>query len=63
MPFIKFYTKNVHDVNYINWTYLYLFTGITLVKITHIPSGIVMLMSGAFKKSKNFTNVISKLAF
>lgn len=54
MPFIKFYTRNVTDVNYINWTYLYLFIGITLVKIIHIPSGIVMLMSGAFKKSKLF---------
>ncbi|MDA9316902.1 hypothetical protein N9Q58_03170 [Polaribacter sp.] len=54
MPFIKFYTKNVFDVNYVNWNYLYLFVAITLIKIIHIPSGIVMLMSGAFKKSKKF---------
>lgn len=54
MPFIKFYTKNVIDVNYVNWNYLYLFVAITLIKIIHIPSGIVMLMSGAFKKSKKF---------
>jgi O-antigen/teichoic acid export membrane protein len=52
MPFIKFYTKNVHDVNYVNWDYLYLFTGISLVRIIHNPSGITMLMSGAFKTSK-----------
>ena len=54
IPFIKFYTKNVSDINYINSVYLYLFVGITLVKVIHIPSGIVMLMSGAFKKSKTF---------
>lgn len=52
LPFIKFYTKNVHDVNYISWTYLILFSLITLVQVIHIPSGIVMLMSGEFKKSK-----------
>lgn len=52
MPFINFYTKNVNDVNYIEWSYLFLFIAITLVKIIHIPSGIIMLMSGAFKKSR-----------
>jgi hypothetical protein len=54
LPFIRFYTKNVHDVNYISWSYLVLFTLITLVQVTHIPSGIVMLMSGEFKLSKKF---------
>jgi len=54
LPFIRFYTKNVHDVNYISLNYLVLFTLITFVQITHIPSGIIMLMSGEFKLSKKF---------
>ena len=52
MPFIKFYTKNVVDVNYIEWSYLVLFSLVTIIPILHIPSGIIMLMSGAFKKAK-----------
>lgn len=54
MPFIRFYTRNVHDVNYISWTYLFLFTGITIIQLLHIPSGTIMLMSGAFKQSRKY---------
>ncbi|MDB4386444.1 hypothetical protein N9Z47_03665, partial [bacterium] len=52
LPFIRFYTRNVHDVDYISWNYVVLFTLITFVQMVHIPSGIIMLMAGEFKQAK-----------
>lgn len=54
MPFIRFYTKNVSDINYIDGLLLFFIAGDIFIQVMHVPSGTVMNMSGAFKKNKNY---------
>lgn len=54
MPFIRFYTHNVTDVNYVDWWLLFFIAGNIVLQVLHIPSGIIINMSGAFKEDKNY---------
>ena len=54
MPFVRFYTQNVKDVNYVDWLLLFFIASSILVQVLHIPSGIVINMSGAFKEDRNY---------
>lgn len=54
MPFIRFYTRNVNDINYIDYCLLVFMVINISVQVFHVPSGIVINMSGAFKEDKNF---------
>jgi len=54
MPFIRFYTRNVTDINYIDyWILVYMVVDIS-TQVLHVPSGIVINMSGKFKEDRNF---------
>lgn len=59
MPFIRFYTHNVTDVNYVDWWLLFFIAGNIVIQVLHIPSGIIINMSGAFKKDKNYQLISS----
>ena len=54
MPFVRFYTRNVTDVNYIDWWILFFISFNIFIQVMHIPSGIIINMSGAFKEDRNF---------
>jgi len=54
IPFINLYTAGISDVEYRNWYVALLLIGITFFEVIHIPSGIIINMSGSFKISKNF---------
>lgn len=54
MPFVRFYTHNVTDVNYVDWWLLFFIAGNIMIQVLHIPSGIIINMSGAFKQAKNY---------
>ena len=54
MPFIRFYTQNVKDVNYVDWWLLFFIAGNILIGVLHIPSGIIINMSGAFRQDRNY---------
>lgn len=53
IPFIKLYTSDIADINYINYFLPLLIILNVFIEIIHIPSGIIILMSGDFKVSKN----------
>ena len=53
IPFVNIYTRSIADVNYIDYLLPILIIGILFLEIIHIPSGIVILMSGDFKISRN----------
>lgn len=52
IPYVKVYTKNVTDANYLNSTLSILLGIIFFTECLHIPSGIYMNMAALFKQSK-----------
>ncbi len=54
MPFVRFYTKNVADVQYVDYWLLFFIASNIFVQAIHIPSGTVINMSGKFKEDRNF---------
>lgn len=59
LPFIKLYTKDINDVNYINY-FLPIIMALTIFfEISHIPSGNIINMSGNFKVGKNIQLIAS----
>lgn len=54
MPFIELYMGDVTDVNYLDMKIAILMVLITVVEMSHIPSGHLINMAGEFRISKNF---------
>ncbi len=54
MPFVRFYTQNVVDMNYVDFLLMFFIATNIFVQVLHIPSGTVINMSGKFKEDKNF---------
>lgn len=52
IPFVKLYTSGIKDIDYINYYIPLLMVLITLFETIHLPSGIIINMSGHFKISK-----------
>lgn len=52
IPFVELFTKGVKDINYIDPTIALLLFLITFFEIIHIPSGILMQVTGKFKENK-----------
>lgn len=52
LPFIELFTRGVTDINYIDPTIALLLFLITFFEIVHIPSGILMQVTGKFKENK-----------
>ena len=52
MPFISIYTKDIKDINYMNYIVAYLMGVILILESIHIPSGNIINVSGNFKISK-----------
>lgn len=53
MPFINIYTRKMTDINYIDIKIAVFMILIAMFEILHIPSGIVLNMTGEFKITKN----------
>lgn len=54
IPFIKYYTRSVPDVEYVN-LFLWLVIPLNIaIQLFHIPSGIIMNMHARFREDKNF---------
>lgn len=53
-PFVRIYTSGVQDINYVNMKISIMFVIITLLEVIHIPSGVIINMSGNFRTAKNF---------
>lgn len=58
IPFITIYTRNIADVNYIDHLLAIFVVLIAFLEIIHIPSGIIILMSGDFKTSRNIQLIV-----
>lgn len=52
IPFVKIYTRNVSDINYINIYIALLLCLIVFLEIIHIPAGNIINVSGNFAKSR-----------
>lgn len=52
IPFIKLFTVKMTDANYVDNRLAILFVIITFLEIVHIPSGVIINMSGRFEISK-----------
>ncbi|MEK5184018.1 hypothetical protein [Solibacillus sp. FSL W7-1324] len=57
IPFVEIYTNGVTDVNYLDYRLAMLLSIITYLEIVHIPSGIMMQVTGAFKENKRIQNI------
>lgn len=54
IPFINYYTRNVPDIEYINY-FLWLIIPINVtIQLLHIPSGVIINMNARFKEDRNF---------
>lgn len=53
VPFVGLYTKGISDTNYIDPVLATLMILISTLEIIHIPSGIMINMSGNFRTSRN----------
>lgn len=51
-PFVKWYSKDFSDINYINYYIAIILILTTFFEVIHIPSGNYINMSGDFKKAK-----------
>lgn len=59
IPFIEIFTRKMTDANYIDSSLAFMFVIITFLEIIHIPSGIIINMSGNFKVAKSFQMIVS----
>lgn len=57
IPFVKIYTEGVTDVNYLDYELAILLCIVTFLEIIHIPSGIMMQVTGAFSENKKIQNI------
>lgn len=57
LPFIELYTNRVDDINYIDFKMAVLICIITFLEIIHIPSGLMMQVTGAFKENRKMQNI------
>ncbi len=54
IPFIIFYTRNVQNVEYVNY-FLWIIIPISVtIQLLHIPSGVIINMNARFKEDRNF---------
>lgn len=53
IPFMQLYTRNVTDVNYIDYLLAFLFSLTLYVEIIHCPAGTIIGVAGHFKSGKN----------
>jgi len=53
LPFMKLYTSDVIDVNYLNYLIPILFVAIKLLSCARVPSGNVINIAGHFKNTQN----------
>ena len=54
LPFIRLYTRDVADVNYLDGAIALLMSAIVTLEMLHIPSGHLINMAGEFRVSRNF---------
>lgn len=59
IPFIKLYTINVTDINYVNMGIAVLLASIVLTEVIHIPSGNIINVTGNFKVAKKIQAIAS----
>lgn len=57
IPFISLYTKNVTDINYVNFYFALMMGIIIFLEIIHIPSGHIINVTGNFKDSKKIQTI------
>jgi O-antigen/teichoic acid export membrane protein len=53
LPFIRLYTSKISDINYVDWKLAILFLVIVSLEVIHIPSGIIINVTGHFRLSRN----------
>jgi hypothetical protein len=52
-PFIKLYTAGVTDIEYLNWTYVVMFTVVGILNCMRTPGGTIINAAGHYKETKN----------
>lgn len=65
IPFINFYTRNVPDIEYVNY-FLWLIIPINVtIQLLHIPSGVIINMNAKFREDRNFQifSIVVMLSF
>lgn len=53
IPFLQIYIHGNTDIDYVNYSFLFLLTLISLFETLHLPSGVLLNMAGRFKTCKN----------
>ena len=63
IPFVRLYTININDVNYVNSTIAIMLALIVFLELIHIPSGHIINVSGNFRISKEINVIVSSILF
>lgn len=53
LPFIRIFTRGVNDINYLDGNIAILFMIVVALEMIHVPSGIIINVTGHFKLSRN----------
>lgn len=61
IPFVKLYTINVSEINYVNLTVAVMLAFSVFFELIHIPSGYIINVSGKFNVSKNINIIVSAI--
>lgn len=59
IPFIKIYTADVKDINYVNFSIAVLMAVITYLEIIHVPAGNIINVTGHFKVARKIQTIAS----